>query len=1291
VSAVTYSLDELPFANIETADNDTRASLLDTTMIDTTPVREENIPEAHDLILPERVEFSLKAEEDIRVLLADRFGSTKTSTFSGIWFITDPFSSFFSEGDIGSFLASPGIGEDDAKSYRLEKKIDRLRWGVMSSILPGTNIRTSTWLLISLSVLSLDALSPTKLSKAKAKYEKKMKKSRNAKKILEKASPEGFEFGIPGVHLIFSKPVKLEIATINMTDGMIVDIMTMHAGDADFHTGGLSLRADATCDSFGNTSIPWSEAVVKNGKITFYTCGASSFTMNPTGGTAGSNDLRAIIGDCAQIQLYYNNLTQIYTGNPPATGCTGAPSVWPTLRIGATTYGNTFTAWTSATTTGATSGNTYTATSTMRATVWGLNYDLIINWSHTAPNKYLTWSWRVIVPTGNTQNVRFYYGMDSFVAGADANDVGYFTNTGWQTIGIYDNVANVLSGFRYVSGSLWTAYQANGYNTVRTQIANGADFTNAIQGTAWDLGFGVNWNFGTTPATYSGTVEWRLAPYVPWAVPDLIPGIWQPEWPLAVGALSQLPITVSNIGNASSTGVHTMVLTLPTNVSGPTSAFVDNGWSCGAQAGTTVTCTKTMSVTAPTGVDTFRVPVLPAAAASGTSVTFNVTLTNASDSNTTNNTAFATNAVVGGAPSLDAWGIAWESLWLQANNSRTNCTTQGCAITIWTNIGWLGTAANGVTGLGTVTYDAATTINGNPTVYFNNASLNTNSNLSITTPAASVFSVTRIGAWGAFLTGPQTAVNNAINWTTTPLYDRFALYNGASFYSGANLRSANIPAITSSIRQAGGASANSTNSLGTLSSATPATAFVSANIWPGRSNTTNSTLTNLAEMIVYPIGLNGTQKNQVESYLAIKYGITLDQTTATNYVLSGAITIWNASLAGVYKNNIAGIARDDISTLNQNRSQSVTNTGDLIVSKSAIGTNRMGLMWANNGTDMTSFTGVDAPTGYQRITREWQFQEKNGDLGSVTISYPVASVPSGFTGTLIMLVDNDGTFASSATAYTGTLSGSNWDFTLNIADMDYVTFSRFVPTDTTPPVITSNSVASGTLAPKGTFPVTITYTDTGSAIVPGSLTWRIYMWDATGATWDVVNIAPAYLTVTSASTSTGVFALAGLPYGKYRFDFLISDSAWNTVTQSATYYIDAIEWTLGAPSYDLGNAPLGSNTFGSGEYLLTVKTVWAAFDLSLLRASDLAYSGQTISVYSAGNGWWYDKNIGSGYSSTITSHGTTQTIVTVAKNINTNGQKNTFTYRVKFGVNPSANTVAGDYVGDVRWGINLTY
>jgi hypothetical protein len=117
----------------------------------------------------------------------------------------------------------------------------------------------------------------------------------------------------------------------------------------------------------------------------------------------------------------------------------------------------------------------------MSRIVGGLTYQLIIDWSHTAPNKFLTWSWRVVVPAGNTLPIKFYYGMDSAVAGGDPNDVGYLSSTGGLTVGIYDGTANVLSAFRYLSGTAWTAHQANGWNTVRTQIANGANFTNNVQ------------------------------------------------------------------------------------------------------------------------------------------------------------------------------------------------------------------------------------------------------------------------------------------------------------------------------------------------------------------------------------------------------------------------------------------------------------------------------------------------------------------------------------------------------------------------------------------------------------------------------------------------------------------------------------------------------------------------------------------------------------------------------------------------------------------------------------------
>lgn len=246
-------------------------------------------------------------------------------------------------------------------------------------------------------------------------------------------------------------------------------------------------------------------------------------------------------------------------------------------------------------------------------------------------------------------------------------------------------------------------------------------------------------------------------------------------------------------------------------------------------------------------------------------------------------------------------------------------------------------------------------------------------------------------------------------------------------------------------------------------------------------------------------------------------------------------------------------------------------------------------------------------------------------------------------------------------------------------------------TDTTAPTILSNSVASGSLVPSGTFPITLTYTDTGTAVNPSSLIGRIYQWNATGATWFTSNLAWSYLTLSSATTATGVFQVNNLPYGRYRFDFLLSDVLGNTRTVSYTYYVDEIEWTLSAPISPLGTIPYGTNTFGTGEVVLTVRTVGAWFNLSLLRENDLSYSGETITVYDGTHGWWYDKDTGGGYANTITAHGTSQTIVTTPKNINANGFRNTFVYRVKFWINTSADTLAWEFVGNVSFGINLNY
>lgn len=87
---------------------------------------------------------------------------------------------------------------------------------------------------------------------------------------------------------------------------------------------------------------------------------------------------------------------------------------------------------------------------------------------------------------------------------------------------------------------------------------------------------------------------------------------------------------------------------------------------------------------------------------------------------------------------------------------------------------------------------------------------------------------------------------------------------------------------------------------------------------------------NFPEFISYPFELTANQKNRVESYLALKYGITL--ASGTPYRNAKNTVFWNSANYVKFGNRVFGIGRDDISGLNQLQSESVHNKDYLIAS-----------------------------------------------------------------------------------------------------------------------------------------------------------------------------------------------------------------------------------------------------------------------------------------------------------------------------------------------------------------------
>ena len=104
--------------------------------------------------------------------------------------------------------------------------------------------------------------------------------------------------------------------------------------------------------------------------------------------------------------------------------------------------------------------------------------------------------------------------------------------------------------------------------------------------------------------------------------------------------------------------------------------------------------------------------------------------------------------------------------------------------------------------------------------------------------------------------------------------------------------------------------------------------------WLGRSQYWKGSFDGrIAEVITYSstnTDVNPTDaRNRIQSYLGIKYGITLGTNgVSQDYANSDGTVIWDQSANTGYNYDIAGIGRDDASELNQKQSSSVNKVSD---------------------------------------------------------------------------------------------------------------------------------------------------------------------------------------------------------------------------------------------------------------------------------------------------------------------------------------------------------------------------
>ena len=229
------------------------------------------------------------------------------------------------------------------------------------------------------------------------------------------------------------------------------------------------------------------------------------------------------------------------------------------------------------------------------------------------------------------------------------------------------------------------------------------------------------------------------------------------------------------------------------------------------------------------------------------------------------------------------------------------------------------------------------------------------------------------------------------------------------------------------------------------------------------SDSGNELIGNVAELIVYNKALSASEREKVETYLAIKYGITLGYNdeyyrwenypnttttfgylgTSNDYTLSNGSIAWTGTDNAGFGYNVFGIARDDNSALLQLKSKSVhveEISGDTSVitledESGTIENDRDYLLVGNNGAAVQLQSSSVPERVTSTINRIWKSRESSNDVGTVKLEFDLSQFSISGASDLELIVSKN-TSLTNYKNYTGSYNSSTKIMTFTGVDLD---------------------------------------------------------------------------------------------------------------------------------------------------------------------------------------------------------------------------------------------------------------
>jgi len=267
----------------------------------------------------------------------------------------------------------------------------------------------------------------------------------------------------------------------------------------------------------------------------------------------------------------------------------------------------------------------------------------------------------------------------------------------------------------------------------------------------------------------------------------------------------------------------------------------------------------------------------------------------------------------------------------------------------------------------------------------------------------------------------------------------------------------------------------------------------------------------IAEIISHQQQLTTTQREQVETYLGIKYGINLGH----NYVAADGTILWNQTANTGYNNDVFGIGRSDCQQLHQRQSKSadvnaaltignnnfIENTNGNISGTNNISTNNSFLLVGDNGADLT---WANSGIAEKFLDKVWKVQE-TGTIGSVKLRFTCQSTPGANTfnalpvvysanRNLFLVVSNDAVIDATDTKLAMTYDNTTATYQV---DLD-LTSGQFFTVSTT--VVSPGGVSENNMHWLRADNPDITLSGTSMDFWPDGSPYSRHMYKATGTT-----------------------------------------------------------------------------------------------------------------------------------------------------------------------------------------------